>query len=149
MMKKNISIKPSPWLTIFLFHWPKNTSAPTIPTSTIARRENGISRHTVERLTGMRPRRLVIPSMRRIFAILEPTTLPSVMSLFPRRLAMTLTVSSGSEVPNATTVRPMTRLETPNRLAIEADPSTRKSAPLTRIARPIITKRRAIIICRL
>lgn len=90
-----------------------------------ARSEKGISFQTVDLPTGMIPRRLVTPRMRRMFAIFEPMTFQRVMSLFPLRLAMMLTVSSGSEVPNATTVKPMTRLEMPNRFAIEAEPETR------------------------
>jgi hypothetical protein len=86
-------------------------------------------------------RALVTPRMRRMFAILEPMTFQRMISLFPLRLAKILTVSSGRDVPNATTVRPMTRLDTPNFLAIEAEPRTRMSAPFMRIARPIIRTR--------
>jgi len=91
----------------------------------MARSENGISFQAVECCTGSMESTLVIPSMRRILAIFEPTILPRAMSGFHLRLAKTLTASSGREVPNATTVRPMTRLEIPNFLAIEADPETR------------------------
>jgi len=111
----------------------------------IATREKGISFQTVDLFTGIIPRRLVTPRMRRIFAIFEPTTFPRVISLFHFRLAVTLTVSSGRDVPNATTVKPMTRLDTPNRFAMDAEPETRKSAPFMRTTRPTIIKRRGII----
>lgn len=116
------------------------TSAPRKNTARIASIENGISFQMVEDFTGMIPRTLVTQRIRRILAVFDPMTFPRAMSLLPRILARRLTVSSGSDVPNATTVKPMTRLETPKRLAIEAEPETRKSAPFTRMMRPTMTR---------
>lgn len=111
----------------------------------MARREKGISFQTVELCTGRRDRTLVTQRMRRMLAIFEPTIFPRAISLLPFILARTLTVSSGMEVPKATTVRPMTRLEIPNFFALDAEPETRKSAPFISIAKPIIMRKRASI----
>ena len=45
-------------------------------------------------------------------------------------------MNSGMDVPNATTVRPIIRSDTPNRFARSEAPSTSQSAPLTKIASP-------------
>jgi len=145
-MKKDSKIKPSPRLMIFLSPSPHITSAPRKNTARIASIENGISFQMVDDFTGMIPRTLVIQRMSRILAVFDPTTFPRAMSLLPRILASRLTVSSGSDVPNATTVKPMTRLETPKRLAIEAEPETRKSAPFMSMMRPTMTRMRESII---
>jgi hypothetical protein len=47
--------------------------------------------------------------------MLEPTTLPTAMSVWRRTAATTEVASSGSEVPAATSVRPMTQLGDPER----------------------------------
>ena len=47
-----------------------------------------------------------------------------------------LTAASGALVPMATTVRPMMSWGMPNFAAIDAEPSTKKSAPLTRSTNP-------------
>jgi len=51
-------------------------------------------------------------------------------------LAIILTNSSGDEVPKATTVRPITKSEIFSLLAIEEEPSTRKSAPFISRTKP-------------
>ena len=43
----------------------------------------------------------------------EPTTLPTAIASLPCKAAITLTASSGTDVPAATTVRPMTAGVTP------------------------------------
>src|SRR5690606_26927666 len=50
--------------------------------------------------------------------------------------AIKLTASSGSDVPNATKVKPIASGDTLKRLAIEADDSTKKSAPFTKKKNP-------------
>lgn len=50
-------------------------------------------------------------------------------------------MSSGMEVPKATIVRPMTRLEMPSFFAREEAPRTRISAQPIKIARPNIRER--------
>lgn len=130
---------------MFLVHSHHITSAHRKNTARTASIENGISFQIVDDFTGIIPSTLVTQSIRSILAVFDPMILPSVISLFPRILARRLTVSSGSEVPNATTVKPITRLETPKRFAIEAEPETRKSAPLIRMMRPTMTRTRESI----
>jgi hypothetical protein len=78
-----------------------------------------------------------IPITRRILNIFEPTTLPTAISLEFLRAAFILTAVSGELVPKATIVSP-TRIEgTLKILAMEDEPSTKKSAPLTSKAKPI------------
>ena len=61
--------------------------------------------------------------------ILDPTTLPTEIDDCPRKAAETVTANSGAEVAIATTVKPITSSDSPNRLAmLEAD-STTQIAP--------------------
>ena len=69
------------------------------------------------------------PKMKPRLNMLEPTTLPTEMSAWPRNAAFTVTANSGAEVPNATMVRPMTSSDIPSRLAKCAAPSTSQTAP--------------------
>jgi hypothetical protein len=62
--------------------------------------------------------------------------LPNEASLFPPSAESRLTISSGIEVPKATTVRPMAKLEIPYFLAADDAPLTRKSAPFIKIPNP-------------
>ena len=51
------------------------------------------------------------------------------MAELPSKAAIILTINSGNDVPNATTVRPITSEEIPRRLEILAAPLTIHSAP--------------------
>ena len=68
--------------------------------------------------------------------MLLPMMLPMVMPVLPWTLAVTFTASSGSDVPNATTVRPTARSETRNLRASDDAASTKTSAPLINNANP-------------
>ena len=68
--------------------------------------------------------------------ILEPTALLTASALFPLKDAVTLTAVSGSDVPIATIVRPITFCETPNSSAMTMALSTRRSAPIAIKAAP-------------
>lgn len=59
----------------------------------------------------------------------EPTTLPTAMSVAPRRAATVEALNSGVLVPKPTMMAPMTKGETPKRRAMPADERTRTSAP--------------------
>ena len=59
----------------------------------------------------------------------DPTIFPNAISGLPSRLALTLTTSSGALVANATSVRPMTRGETPALRATVTPPLISNSAP--------------------
>ena len=63
--------------------------------------------------------------------MLLPTTLPTATAPWPRKAAMADTASSGSDVPTATTVRPITDSGTPNLPATTIDASTSRRAPST------------------
>jgi len=66
----------------------------------------------------------------------DPMTFPIARSGAPFVAAIMLTRSSGAEVPNAIIVSPITSVEILRRFAIEAAPSTRRSAPFKRITKP-------------
>jgi hypothetical protein len=59
----------------------------------------------------------------------EPTTLPTAIDGLPSNAEKILTISSGNDVPNATTVKPITKDEIPNLEAILELPLTIHSAP--------------------
>ena len=58
--------------------------------------------------TGMGPTRLAMPMMASRLNMFDPITLPSATSACRLSAAMTVVASSGSEVPTATSVRPIT-----------------------------------------
>ena len=78
-----------------------------------------------------------------MFEIFEPIIFPKATSPEPLIAAKRLTISSGIEVPNATTVRPITSVETPNFLANDDDPFTNQLAPFIK---RIIPKKNNIIL---
>ena len=105
----------------------------------------GSSFLTVFLLTVIGQIRAPTPISSSILMILLPMTLPSSMSVEPEARELIETASSGALVPNATMVRPIRVLETLKLVAIDEAPLTSQSAPLMRMAKPII--RRAI--CRI
>ena len=75
-------------------------------------------------------------------AILEPIIFPKAISafvfwIFALKEAMRETANSGSDVPNATSVKPMTTVDTPARLAMMDDDSITKSALFIKIKKPM------------
>src|SRR5690606_35293336 len=74
--------------------------------------------------------------------IFEPTTLPTAMSRSPRLAATTEVASSGSEVPMASTVRPIINSLTPSAVATDTAPSTSNCEPPTRPAIPMASQNR-------
>lgn len=81
------------------------------------------------------------PSIISRLKLLLPSTLPKAASVYPFEADIRLTNNSGADVPKETIVRPMARLEILYFFAIEEDPLTRKSAPLTRITNPATRSR--------
>lgn len=59
----------------------------------------------------------VRPKTKLIFATLEPITFPITIVNLPSKAAKKLVSSSGAEVPNAITVEPIKKGETPNLVA--------------------------------
>ena len=80
------------------------------------------------------------PRTIRILKKFEPTTLATLISFWPAKEDVILTAASGAEVPMATIVSPIIIDGTLNFLAIEAVPSTKKSAPFISKIKPIIKK---------
>ena len=71
--------------------------------------------------------------------VLLPMTLPTAMSRSPLMAAAIEVATSGSEVPAATMVSPITRSLTPSALANVTAASTSHCDPSTRAARPAST----------
>ena len=82
----------------------------------------GQSNLTVFGLTGIEKIIDVMANTRAILAIFEPTTFPTDISDCFWIAAMTLTNNSGADVPNDTSVTPITSLETLYFWAIEILP---------------------------
>ena len=78
----------------------------------------------------------LIPNTSEILAILDPITFPIAISLVPFNAALTLTRSSGADVPKATTVKPINPALKPSLAAIEDAPSTKNLPPRSNIPRP-------------
>ena len=83
-----------------------------------------------------------VPITNKILKILLPTIFPMAIPAFPFLAAVTDVTSSGSDVPNATIVRPINRSLIPKNLAISVAPLTAKSLPITTITPPSTMKRR-------
>lgn len=74
--------------------------------------------------------------MSRMLAMFEPMILPRAISVLPLKALSTETTISGAEVPNATTVRPITIGDILNFCASEDAPDTKKSALFISMIRP-------------
>lgn len=86
---------------------------------------NGISKRTVFFCTVNVDINAVVPSIRNIFAILEPITFPIAIAFDPANADDILTAASGALVPMATTVNPIIIGGIFNRAAIADAPSTK------------------------
>ena len=71
---------------------------------------------------------------------------PIAMSALPFKAEEMLTVSSGVEVPKATTVRPMTMGEIRNHIATEAAPSVKPLAPIRMRTSPPMRSKMSIYV---
>ena len=88
----------------------------------------GTSRRIVWRLITSVTSNVDTPITSPILAILLPTIFPSIISPWSPAAAI-LAASSGVDVPYATTVMPITKLDMPMRLAILSPPLTRQLPP--------------------
>lgn len=84
-----------------------------------------------------------IPSITKIFIILEPTTFPTAISGFHLRAAIIEVASSGILVPIATTVSPIIACESQKLFAISTAPSTSNFPPINKTSIPPIIQRLA------
>ena len=82
----------------------------------------------------------VIPNTKPIFAILEPITLPKLISENPSKAACKLTSNSGNEVAKETTVNPITILEILNLNDNATEDRTKYSPPTTNKIKPATIK---------
>ena len=88
--------------------------------------------------------------IRPVFAVTEPTALPTAISFLPSRLAITDTSSSGIVVAKLTIVAPTINEGMLAALAIKLEASTNQSPPLITSTIPSINKSAAkniFIIC--
>ena len=76
------------------------------------------------------------PITKNMFAILDPITFPTAISLWPILAAETVPASSGRLVPTATTLKPITISGTPNALAISTAELTVICAPISKAINP-------------
>ncbi len=74
-----------------------------------------------------------------MFAMFEPNTLPTAVSVLPSQAAVADTIISGADEPIARIVMPMTSGEIPTLRAIAAEPKTSLSALQTSKTRPTIS----------
>ena len=81
--------------------------------------------------------------MRHMLNMLEPMTLPSASCVLPLIAATIAVASSGSEVPPATMVSPMTASLTFSARATSVAPPTKRLLPPMRAARPTTIHRPA------
>lgn len=79
-----------------------------------------------------------MPRIIKILKILLPIMLPSAIWVLFVMLALRFTKNSGIDVPNATTVKPMTKLETLSLFAKDDAPSTKRCAPAIKSKKPMI-----------
>ena len=110
---------------------PNNNNSPLISN------KKGVSFFIVSFWTGSLANIAETPRTTRILKKFEPTTLATLISFWPAKEEVILTAASGALVPMATIVSPITIAGTLNFLAIDAEPSTNKSAPLIRKKKPI------------
>ena len=89
----------------------------------------------------------VIPIIRPMFAIFDPTTFPRLTIEFPFRAALTDTNNSGDDVPSATIVSPMRSFDILNLDAIATLLLTKKSPPKNNSKNPAIRFNIIDVIC--
>ena len=100
-----------------------------LETKKVAVNVNGISESIVFLFTGNSLTRPEAPNISKTFAILLPKTFPIAISELPLKLENIFMISSGADVPNETSVRPIIKSLTLYLFAIDEEPSTNKSAP--------------------
>ena len=124
-------VRPRSAARIWTYSVTANTSSRMTPSSremvrsgaiiahrmTAASRENGQSRRMSVRSMMSGHTTADRPATTSRLKMFEPTTLPTAISLAPWIAAVTLTASSGADVPKATMVRPTSKGDTPSRRA--------------------------------
>ncbi len=104
----------------------------------VAIKRIGSSTRSIPSLIGMAETSVVRPSTNAMFAILDPMAFPTARLLESCSAAIADTISSGAEVPKATTVKPTSIGVIPRCNAVETAPSTKWSALQIKITSPTI-----------
>ena len=81
------------------------------------------------------------PIINKVLIILLPSTLPIARSVLPSMEAKTLITSSGSDVPKATMVSPISNCGSPNFLPMDEAPSINHFAPKRSAKKPIMNRK--------
>ena len=105
------------------------SSAQTPITASVISSMMGMSRLTTMRWHVIGIRTAARPRTSAMLQMFEPNTLPTAIMLLPLRDEITVTTNSGADVPNATTVSPITIAGIPKLRARFEDPFTSHSAP--------------------
>ena len=113
----------------------------------LASSDSGMSLATVAREMTMGHTTAERPTIISVLKRLLPTMLPILIAGAPWMLAKRLTMNSGSEVPKATMVRPMTISGILKRRASATEPSVSLSAPTSTKAAPTMVMMISRIIC--
>ena len=100
-----------------------------------------------ENITGEKSAQM--PKMNSVLKMLDPTTLPIAISALPENAEAKLTVSSGSDVPTATMVIPMTNSLMFNFFAIADEPIVNQLAPRVIKVKPTTRSMVVIIIIKI
>lgn len=116
----------------------------------VMRRSSGISLEMVARLILTGRMTAATPIKRSVLRMLLPMMSPMSMSVLPVMKAEKPIATSGTPVPKATMVRPISCFETLKWEAMEEAPEISQLAPLIKRAKPRISKvicRKASILC--
>ena len=139
MAKKPSNINPSVRLMTLAAPPSSNISLAQTRSIKAESTHSGISLANVPLPMGIGATMAVHPTIIRVLKILLPTTLPIANPALPLKEDNKLITNSGAEVPRATIVRPITRLEMLNRLATDAAPSVSALAPHKISSKPAIS----------
>ena len=144
-IKKAINNIPSVRLKMEVALPSRKTSLAIINITKADKRQSGISIQMVEDFTATGNIMAEMPRIINILMMLLPIAFPKLKPVFPDTADNTFTISSGEEVPKATIVSPITRLDIFFLLAMAAAPSTSQLAPKIKGTKPKIEKKRFCI----
>ena len=100
---------------------------------------------TVKLWKRLEEKHLQSPKIKAMLAMLEPSTLPTAVSVFPSKAAVADTIISGADDPIAKIVMPITNGEMPKLRASAAEPKTNLSALQTKNTKPTMRNATASI----
>ena len=127
---RNTTIRTAPSQRSTLYFDQENTSSNIILTSIMLKSNNVTSLICIGQITEVQP------IIHKILNTLLPSTFPIAIPALPLRAATTVVASSGSDVPKATIVNPITLSLTFNCCAMPTAASTKMSEPQISRASP-------------